>query len=242
MKILAMLFLTLLISCNNEIPNKSTSKSSVDKNSIDSSTIVNLLSDECNYENNVNSLGIGLIKAPLEFVLYNDSLLSSIYATINIEAEENSINFCPKFYKPDYGILQFVCLEKTSTFFKILINNSEIKFLELSKEYDFVSWKDYILTSYGIRRKETYLNLPLFAKSNENAQVITIPDGYELFCPLEVDGDWVKVKYDCFYNDKNNSFEGETCHQYIDKCKNSVIGWLKWKNENDLLIEIFLIP
>jgi hypothetical protein len=65
---------------------------------------------------------------------------------------------------------------------------------------------------------------------------------FKVVGPLEVKGEWVKVTYDCFYNDENNAFEGEPCHTYIDKCQNPVVGWLKWKQDNKILIDIFLMP
>jgi hypothetical protein len=50
------------------------------------------------------------------------------------------------------------------------------------------------------------------------------------------------TEYDCFYNDDNNPNEGEPCHNFIDKCKNPLTGWLRWRQENKLLIDIFLMP
>jgi hypothetical protein len=77
---------------------------------------------------------------------------------------------------------------------------------------------------------------------SDGSKVLTIPQGFEMFCPMEIRGDWVKVRYDCFYNDENNPHEGEPCHNFIDECKDPVTGWLKWRNENKILIDIFLMP
>jgi hypothetical protein len=59
---------------------------------------------------------------------------------------------------------------------------------------------------------------------------------------MEMRGDWVKVKYDCFYNDENNKYEGQPCQNFVNQCQNPLIGWIRWKQGNKLLIEIFLMP
>lgn len=197
----------------------------------------------CSYYNTTNSLGIGLIKAPAIFELFNDSLLKDRMLKVNVYEDEDQINFCSVFHKPDYGIMHFVCIEKSENFYRVLTGFSDQKFLPNREDYEFKSWEDYILDSYGIRRalkfKETNF---LKMEPLDNSQNITIPDGHELFCPIEVKGDWVKVKYDCFYNTTDNPYEGQLCHDYIDTCDKETIGWLKWRNKNEITIDIFLLP
>lgn len=194
----------------------------------------------CGYNNEVSNLGIGLIIAPEEFEVYNDSLLINKYGKWNMY--EDDINLCPKFFKPDYGIIQFVCIKETEKSYQILINFSDVKFLPKSKKYNFITWESYITQSFGVKRNMSNIKNSLKINPNKNSNNIEIPKGQELFCPIEIKGDWLRVTYDCFYNNQDNKYEGEHCKNYIENCQNPITGWLKWKKENNLLIDIFLMP
>lgn len=202
----------------------------------------------CEYDNEVSSLGIGLIISPSKFTLYNDSLLTDRFVSKDMYSDnKEKINLCSKFYEPEYGIMHFVCLDKTKKSFKVLVNYSDIKYLPNTEHYKFKSWNDYIIHSFGIRRLHNKAGgiqsyLPLRKEPNEKSDTLAIPKGYEMFCPLEIKGDWIKVKYDCFYNQESNPHEGEPCHGYIDECNNPLTGWLRWRQDNKLLIDIFLMP
>ena len=203
----------------------------------------------CLYDNLTSSLGIGLIIPPTKFEIFRDSLIQNKLISCNMDSVVylSKINICSKYYKPDYGIMHFVCLKENKVSYEILVNHSTIRYLPKSKQYTFLTWNDYILQSYGIRRLtdengDISAELPLRKQPNNNSDTISIPKGLEMFCPLEIRGDWVKVQYDCFYNNENNPYEGEPCHNFINKCKAPLTGWLKWRNNNHVLIDIFLMP
>jgi hypothetical protein len=104
------------------------------------------------------------------------------------------------------------------------------------------------LQSFGIRRKtdETDENekplTTLRQSPTDSAAAISLPAGHEMFCAMEVQGDWLKVQYDCFYNDEDSKYEGQPCHNYIGKCSDAASGWLRWRKDNKLLVDIFLMP
>lgn len=201
----------------------------------------------CQYDNPVVSLGIGLVIAGPIVEIYNDSLLTSKLDSFDMYTidENTKINICSKYYKPDYGIMHFVCLKEHNNCFKVLVNYSTIYYLPKTKDNTFKTWEAYILDAHGISRvtdEEIVLPQPLRKKPAVQSDTLIIPNGLEMFCPIEIKGDWVKVKYDCFYNLNENPYEGEPCHEFINKCKNPVTGWLQWKSNNKILIGIFLIP
>ena len=151
----------------------------------------------------------------------------------------------PKFYELDYGACDFVCLEATENYFKILIGFNKVKYVKRSNSWTLITWKDLLENSFGVTRKrdsresnklrssnsEDSLEIPLELKTHEN------------FCVISLEGDWLKVKYDCIYaTDKYMEFEGEPCSVYIDKCENDKIGWIKWKEKGELLVQIYLRP
>jgi hypothetical protein len=197
----------------------------------------------CSYENATSDLGIGIMIAPTTFEIFEDASLTKKRSTINMYEDEGKINFCSMFFKPDYGIMHFACLENGKNSYKVLTGFSDQKFLPKQKGYEFKTWEKYILESFGVRRKLEITPMQSLKESpNENSKDLEIPDEHELFCPMALKGDWIQVKYDCFYNLESNEHEGEPCHNYIDKCDKPLTGWIKWKNKNDLLIDIFLMP
>lgn len=244
--------LIIFFSCGKKSNNSESRIDTIDNPSLDtfSKEPINKLIEQdnnCGYDNQVSSLGIGLIIAPPKFEIYNDSLLNEKFASWDMYEDESKINLCSKFFKPDYGIMHFVCIAKSEKAYKVLVNFSDIKYLPKTKKYDFKTWDEYIFQSFGIRRntndnRDISNNHPLRKKPEDNADTLVIPKGNELFCPMEIKGDWIKVRYDCLYNDENNPYEDEPCHNYIDKCKNPLTGWLRWRRENQLLIDIFLMP
>lgn len=198
-----------------------------------------------NYDNAVKALGLGLVIVPEKFSVFNDSLLTRKYKDVDMSVEKTDIY--SKFYKPDYGIMHFICIGITDKSYQVIVNYSQIKYLPKSKKYDFKSWEDYILQSYGIRRLtkaggRISVSQSLKTEPKDGSKELSIPKGYENFCPIKISGEWVEVKYDCFYNDENNAHEGEPCHEYIDQCKSPVKGWLRWRRCEKLLIDIFLMP
>ena len=92
-----------------------------------------------------------------------------------------------------------------------------------------------------VRKIETteLKNQPIRDQANELTPVIELPnEPDELLCVIEVK---IKVKYDCFYNLLRNPHKGVPCSTYIDQCANTVTGWLKWRNKNRILIDIFTL-
>jgi hypothetical protein len=252
MRISFLIFITLscLISCGQQGNKGKGIKNSLSTPSFEvlNKNRVPLNSEnECSYDNQVSTLGMGLVIVPSNFEIYNDSALSNRYSNWDMYEDEANINVCSKFFKPDYRIMHFVCIGITSKAYKVLINYSDVKYLPKAKNYEFKTWEQYILQSFGLRRlnsnNDDNLESASFRKDPSlNSDTLEIPKGFEMFCPLEIKGDWLKVTYDCFYNNENNKYEGEPCQNYILKCEKPLTGWIKWKEKNNLKIEIFLMP
>lgn len=233
-----------LLSCNG-LTNKSTIKSDSSKRHISPTQKESKLKGTSpSYDNDVSTLGIGVVIAPDKFVVYKDSLLNNKFRSINMSGDEKAIDIYSKFYKPDYGIMHFICLQATDKYYKVIVSYGTIKYLPKSKGYQFVNWTNYIMQSFGVRRNRSKIesHQPLRISPTANADTLSIPGKYEMFCPVEVKGDWVKVRFDCFYNDDNNKHEDESCQSYISECKDPVTGWLKWRDGNKVLIDILLMP
>ena len=207
---------------------------------------------QCQYENPTSELGIGLVeynshnrRTPV-FDVFNDPKLTDKFCSWNIYDESKPPPFCAKYHKPDYGIAQVVVLDSLDQAYKVLVNKQDVKYVPNNVNYVFWSWENYLTGSYGIRRRieiERFKKQPLRQQPNNSAEVVILPnERFELFCVMEVRGDWVKVKYDCFYNALQNPHEGMPCSTYIDECTNPVTGWLKWRIDNEITVDIFLMP
>lgn len=204
---------------------------------------------DCSDENAVATLGQGLVLAPPQFSVFNDSLLTDTLARPDMHRLDGSQTaICSKFYLPEYDIMHFVCLGRTARAYRVLVNQNQVKYLPKTAGYAFRTWAEYILGASGVRRQRPplqphpLLRQPLRRAPLATADTLAIPAGHELFCPLEVKGDWVKVKYDCFYNQTTNPHEGEPCQAFITKCPGDATGWLRWRAANTLLIDILLMP
>lgn len=248
--VLPTLTVVLLFACNSN--NKSEPTVAVKKDSIivshNSGHLVKA-NPHCTIENEVASLGIGLVIAPASFALYDDSTLTDKPEFIDMHTQADSLSgFCSMVFDPQYSLMHFACVGQTENAYQVLINHSQTKYLPRKKEFQFQTWEQYLLQSNGIRRKTDVTDeneKPLTAlhkAPSDSASAISLPAGHEMFCAMEVQGDWLKVQYDCFYNDEDSKYEGQPCHNYIGKCSDAVTGWLRWRKDNKLLVDIFLMP
>ncbi|HSY61694.1 MAG TPA: hypothetical protein VK796_07445, partial [Cytophaga sp.] len=222
-KFLYLTFLTLLFSCNQQSSENGAHQDGLKQTSIDTintqhssvaikkdpneNVYVHEIGNHYEYDNDVRSLGLGLILTPEIIEIFDDSLLKEKFIMIDqLHAKKDrEVSVYSKFYMPEYTIMHFVCLHETLTSYEVLVNYSDIKYLPKTKGYIFKTWRDYILNSYGVRRKtkkgdELAENFSLLKQANDHADTLAIPKGLEMFCPMDMKDDWIKVTYDCFYN------------------------------------------
>ncbi|MFN7704647.1 MAG: hypothetical protein ACK5OS_08485, partial [Chryseotalea sp.] len=79
-------------------------------------------------ENNPIKLGLGVIAIA---DTYDESKIVTVYKDKDFKAKIEDFKLYgqlkriwPYYFKPDYGLCSFVCLEKTKGYFKILINDT----------------------------------------------------------------------------------------------------------------------
>lgn len=189
-------------------------------------------------ERETDSLGIGLVKITHFYnskflTFYNDSALTEKFITWDIF--NPSKKYFPKYYKPDYDLCYFICLDETESYYKILINKSLVKFLPRKKNYIFEDWETHLMTSRGIRPKnwQNKKTLKIFTAPEESRKPFSTSIE-DFFCMIEMQGEWIKVKAEC-----NSGFV--YCTEIVKDCKNGKIGWIRWRKGEKLLIDIFLL-
>jgi hypothetical protein len=97
------------------------------------------------YENDelIQNLGIGLVQIinpNKNITLYSDNALSKI----KIKNPKIGANFIPILNKPDYNILFFVCIEKKTSFYKIIISKDNYAYIKPSENLIFYNWENFL--------------------------------------------------------------------------------------------------
>lgn len=197
----------------------------------------NLDTLNCTYKGKPKTLGIGLITlAKDSFAIYNDSDLKSLFWAENAyKVSNNNEKCCANFHKPDYGIMNFICLDQSDNNYKILVNDSVTKYMYKNDLVSFKTWEDYIKSAMGLRRSLHDVSIkpednPFRTEPNDNAEIVDLVNEFESMCGLEVKGEWLKVRLDC----------SEFCEDEVD-CENSLEAWIKWRNGEELIIDIALL-
>jgi hypothetical protein len=188
-------------------------------------------------------LGLGVVAVQ---DTYNESKIVAIYKDKSLSARiedfklysiygnSNPSIVSPFYYKPDYGVCYFICLEKNRGFYKILINDKEIGFLANNSDNQFQAWES-LLVNKTVARVDVNAN-PLKEKPTENGIIIDlgsnqIVDRLEVIEVVEIkDEHWIKVYY---------SKSGQTdCKKGTSDCGE---GWIKWRSGEKLLIDLLLL-
>jgi hypothetical protein len=189
-------------------------------------------------EKNPIKLGLGIVAID---DTYDVSKTVTVYKDQNLKTKIENFKLYgqlkrvwPYYFKPDYGLCYFVCLEKTKTYFRILINDKEEGYLTNDSDKFFKSWESLLINA-TVERLDIKAN-PLKQKPTDNAETINLEyefkvDRLVVSDVIEINGQyWIKVNYsksgkDPF--DKGTTDSGE--------------GWVKWKAGDKLLVNILLL-
>ena len=175
------------------------------------------------------SLGIGFV-SPADLYKF-ESRENSLKVFIDSTLEETITNapVLPFFYKPDYGQYHLVCLSKSKTYYKILINNTQVGFVPNDTSFTFFTW-DSILLSSSIDRLTK--NNPIKISPYETSNNIDYKCQSGILKVLEVKSSgnksWIQVSFP------------ENCETYSSNQTKVKKGWILWKEENKILVDILL--
>lgn len=172
------------------------------------------------YQNDeiIQNIGIGLlqiINPNKNITLYSDNTLSKI----KIVNPKIGTNFTPILNKPDYNILFFVCVEKKSKFYKIIISKDNYAYIKPSDNFIFYNWGNFLKEQVVSIESKDLNNNPL--RYSINGKTLSIKnlksdDEVEI---QEVKGEWI----------------------YIENITRNKKYWLQWKNKSKLLVYLNLL-
>lgn len=202
--------------------------------------------NDIRYEENLDCLGIGLASFNSEFchqhtiTIYNDSVCDSVFMIWNFDSLNKYIR--PKFYYSEYGIVEFILIDTLRESLEIAIDANSFKFIKRDSCFLAITWKEYLLGSYGVKLKadyiirdsisETFRINPKIGQSNELFSVNS-------FCVDSVNDDWVHLIYDCKMEIADmDLIESGKCSGYIDKCQPPRSLWIKWRDSKEIFLRI----
>lgn len=144
----------------------------------------------------------------------NNNFLTYDDSLLNNKNEEDTYNpkkVKPIFFKPDYNIFYLTCLKENETYYTM--NNGNKIYLN-ADDFEFYTWESFFKNTTGIGNIDWTLN-PALNEPNGTKLDLDIDSDY---IAKEIQGDWLKI---------DNEEKG--------------IGWIKWRKDNKLLIEVYLL-
>ena len=125
-------------------------------------------------------------------------------------------------FEPDYFLLYIKCVAETEKGYKVEIDPGNIyKFIKPSDKIELITWEKYILRSIGVVFDKS--SNPLLDKPNGKVrEVEVVNDEYEA---VKIKNEWLQLRWN-ISDDPDN-------HPEFD------YGWIKWKEGDDLVIDLY---
>jgi hypothetical protein len=170
-------------------------------------------------DNLIKELGIGLVQLvnPNEkIILYNDSSCK----IIKTNQAKLGKDIIPLLNKPDYNILFFVCVEKSSKFYKIISTSGKYVYVKPSEKYLFYEWDNFF-----------------------KSQVIYFDNTNKKLNPMldRIDGKTIDINNLDYYDDDFEIVDVKNNWININNLTKKKKYWIKWKEKNKLLGTINLL-
>ena len=139
--------------------------------------------------------------------------------------QQAKVEFRPFSFHRDYFVLALKCVGKDSDRFEVVVNETTglTKFIKRHGDiFKFQTWQAHILDLFavGFDRSKN----PLRAGPSDIVRTVRFPSGDVTFQPVQIRGNWLRVRWNA---------PGE------QKGKNVGYGWVKWKQNTQLLVEFF---
>lgn len=135
-------------------------------------------------------------------------------------------DFKPFSFHRDYFVLALKCVGARAGRFEVVVNEETgmKKYVRADDPVlQFQTWEEHIpqVFAVGFNQKDN----PVLDGPGRRAKSINLPNG-TIFHPVKVEGEWLKVRRG-------------GAEQTEDKNLNDNVGWIKWKKDGLLLIELF---
>lgn len=137
--------------------------------------------------------------------------------------EYRNEDFKPFAFHPDYFVLALRCVGENHSYYEVIVNEDTgmKKFVEKDgRTLKFEPWEKHILNTFaiGFSREENAIRETPGGK----VKIVDLPKEVT-FRPVEIKGEWLRVRW----NGSKNSG------------KSAEFGWVKWKENHNILVELF---
>jgi hypothetical protein len=137
--------------------------------------------------------------------------------------EYENENFRPFAFHSDYFVLALKCVGEDKSRYEVIVNE-ETGLKKCVKKNDptlkFETWEDHITEAFAVSFNQE--KNPLRKSPEGRVKNLDLPKEVS-FHPVEIKGDWLKVRWDVSKKTKNDAGS----------------GWVRWRENNNLLVELF---
>jgi len=228
MKVIYIFGLMLIMSCNHGKSDKTTP----DKSTVKRNTHLNVDSTSSELTKSTIDGSIGVVSVTDNITdkdtikLFNKDgelwyKFSFFYDDSDGKFDYPKDNFKPLAFHPDNFLLILEVSDTSRNRYEVLVNqkNNLRKYLEKNQDFLlFQSWEEHILSVPSVSFDEN--TNPILEKPSGNTVDIRSEKG-EFFQPVEIKGDWLRIKWGLNSNWK--------------------YGWIRWKKDDKLQIELFYL-
>lgn len=169
--------------------------------------------------------------------IYDDrSINAHNFRVINKDVQLINENEVEEWFKPfamhlDYYIFYLQVVKIENDWVQVIINeDSNLKlWLKKTASLTYIDWQDFLLKTVAVRPKNIEKS-PLLTAPKVDSAIVKNPL-MDCLQAVSINGDWMQVK-----------IEPTVCDRYEElKDKNLEGGYIRWKKDNKLLIDFFLI-
>ncbi len=128
-------------------------------------------------------------------------------------------------FDPEYGLFILDCEGIENQQYKVKINNNDC-FIDIKENSHLLKFKtpeQHVMESYPYLYGKN--NTPLRVEPNDESEIIENYDKH-LYEPVELKGDWLKVKDD------------KDCYVGEEPSKENIVGWVRWRKDGKIIIDI----
>ena len=175
-------------------------------------------------------LGIGFVIASDPYQYEDGSHYQHFFVDKELKMKWSNGDITPYFYKPDYALYHFICLEKTDRYYKILINDFSTAYIPNDPHFYFKTWDMILIDASVVRLTE---DNPIRDELNSASRIVPYncrSGQLEVKDVIEKDGEyWIQVSF------------SPTCEDVMDQYSPRTYGWIQWRTKNKLLVDILLL-
>lgn len=144
----------------------------------------------------------------------------------NESATSPNKDFKPFAYHPDYFLLALKCVGKSEHRFEVVVNEETglKKYVQADDQsLKFETWEEHIPKVFAVDFNRT--DNPVLETPEGRVKSIDFPKGVT-FHPVEVKGEWLKIRWADTERTANKKTQAD-------------FGWVRWKRDEAILIELF---